>query len=139
MFSFLSALPFLGKVFDFGTNITNKIIELKVQQSNAQTEQQRIAIGEQVRNLEIQRDIQIAEAQYNAKTNQLARFMFVIPVGIIVWTIMVWDKVVCKFLAVATQQSSVCTTDKLDTTTVWIMMTVIGFYFLQNIARSFKN
>lgn len=139
MFSFLSLIPVFGKIFDFGTNLTNQITQLKIQQSNAQTEQQRIEIGEQVRVLEIQRDVHVAEATQNAKTTQLARFAFVIPAAIVFWTLTVWDKVVCKAFSVETQRSSVCTTDPLDQNMWWIIFTIVCFLFVQNLARLTKR
>lgn len=139
MWSFLQAIPVIGKIFDFGSHIADKIVELKIQQSNAQTEQERITIGEQVRVLELQQAQQAVEAQYNARTNQLIRFLFVVPVGVILWTYMIWDKVVCKAFSTETQNSSVCTTDPLDGNMWWIIGVVICFYFLQNISQILKR
>lgn len=139
MFSWLSLLPVVGKLFDFGTSITNRIVELKIQQSNATTEQMKIELGEQIEVLKTQQAQQAIEAQYNARSNQLIRFCFVIPVGLILWTLLAWDKVVCKWLPVATQHSSVCTTDPLDLNLWRVIWFVIGFYFLQNVSQIIKR
>lgn len=135
----LSFIPIIGKIFDFGSNLTNKITELKIQQSNATTERERIEIGEQIRTLEVQRDVLVAEAAQNAKTTQLARFAFVIPAAIVIWDLMVWDKVVCKWLSTETQSSSVCTTDPLDQNMWWIIFAIISFLFAQNISKILKR
>lgn len=73
---------------------------------------------------------QAAEASQNAKTNQLARFLFLIPVALLVATLLAWDKVICKFMADETRASSVCTTDPISNNEWWIIMAVICFYYL---------
>lgn len=135
----LKFLPFVGSLVDPIAKITDKIVQLKIEQANQVTEQARIQSQEDIAVLEAQRAVMIAEAQYNARTNQLIRFLFVIPVGFVIWWLFIWDKVACKWFVAAVDADRVCTTDKLSIEMWWVIYTVIGFYFLQNIARVLKK
>lgn len=139
MFSWLNVIPVLGKLFDFGSSISSDIVKLKIQQSNATNEHEKIVLGGQISELEIKQRQQAVEAQYNARTNQLIRVVFVIPVGVVIWTYMIWDKIICKSFSAATRASSVCSTDALSTEMWWVVYVVIGFYFLQNITQIMKR
>jgi uncharacterized membrane protein (DUF106 family) len=125
-----SLVTFIPQLLGFGTNLTNKITELKVKQVEAKTQEDKDKLQSQIDELKVKQAQQAIEAQANAHSNQLIRLLFVLPSGIYVFVCMAWDKVACKWMAEATQASSVCTTDKLDDNLWWIVMTVICFYFL---------
>lgn len=128
MWSWLIGLiPFVGKLIDPILAITKQIIEWEAKRLDAQTEQQRIEAEENIAVLQAQRDVMIAEAQYNARTNNLIRLGFVIPCGLYVWKYFVWDKVLNYWTN--------GTTDPINSDMRWILFAVIGFYFIQNIAR----
>lgn len=127
----ISLIPFVGSLIDPISKITNKIIDLKIQQANAQTEQLRIQAQEDIAVLTAQRDVMVAEAQYNARTNNIIRIGFVIPVAVYIWKLIIWDKVIGSWPNYST--------DDLSTNLWWIVLTVIGFYFVQNIARIIRK
>src|SRR5438552_2989276 len=105
---------FFGLV-DPVTKITGKIIDLKAQQANQETERERIATQENITVLQSRRDVLIAESsQKLGWLNVLARFILMFPFAVIVWQYVLYDKIVCKWITPALQIASVCRTDGLS-------------------------
>lgn len=123
MMGFISIL--LGLV-DPISKITNKIIDLRVQQANAETERQRIEADEEVKKLQMQRDVLVAES--GSKINALIRILFAFPCALYINKLIVIDKVL-----------GWGSTDDLSNNLWWIVFTVIGFYFVQSIASIIKR
>ena len=108
------------------SKITNKIIDLRIQQANAQTEQAKIAADEEVSKLQAQRDVLVAES--GSKINALIRILFAAPCAIYINKLIVYDKVL-----------GWGSTDDLSNNLWWIVTVVIGFYFVQSIATIIKR
>lgn len=108
------------------SKITNKIIDLRIQQANAETERQRIESGEEVSKLQAQRDVLIAES--GSKINALVRIAFALPCALYINKLIIYDKIL-----------GWGTTDDLSTNLWWLLMTVVGFYFVQSIASIIKR
>lgn len=108
------------------SKITNKIIDLRIQQANAQTEQARIAADEEVSKLQAQRDVLVAES--GSKINAIIRIAFALPCAIYINKLILVDKVL-----------GWGSTDDLSNNLWWIVFTVIGFYFVQSIASIIKR
>ena len=123
MMGFISIL--LGLI-DPISKITNKIIDLRIQQANAQTEQAKIAADEEVSKLQAQRDVLVAES--GSKINALIRILFALPCAIYINKLIIFDKVL-----------GWGSTDDLSNNLWWIVFTVIGFYFVQSIASIIKR
>ena len=108
------------------SKITNKIIDLRIQQANAQTEQAKIAADEEVSKLQAQRDVLVAES--GSKINALVRIAFALPCALYINKLIIYDKIL-----------GWGTTDDLSTNLWWLLMTVVGFYFVQSIASIIKR
>ena len=108
------------------SKITNKIIDLRIQQANAQTEQAKIAADEEVSKLQAQRDVLVSES--GSKINALIRILFAAPCAIYINKLIVYDKVL-----------GWGTTDDLSPNLWWLLLTVVGFYFVQSIASIIKR
>jgi hypothetical protein len=130
----LSLIPWLGKAFDLAgtiTKITDKIVQLKIEQANAVTERQRIEAGEAIKVLEAQRDIKVAQAERVQRIDAFVRIGFATPVALYLWKLLVWDKV----LNALTDGS----TDDLTNNQWWVVFVVVGFYFAGDVAKVFKR
>lgn len=114
----------LGFVSGPITNITNKIVDYKIQLAKTQTEEDRIELQEHVATLQAQRDVMIAEAS-TSHLNSFIRLGFALPCIIYLWQVVVYDKIVSVWITGATHD-----TDDLSGGLWKIVLTVIGFYFL---------
>lgn len=140
----LKFIPFFGTISSAIEAITAKIVDWKVAQTNAQTDQERIHAEENIKVLEAQRDIllkQSAEAEY---ITTLTRLGFAFPAAIILWKVYVWDKGIGSLMGCSgdTTGKLEClkfTTDKLDSNLWWVIFAVVCFYFTQNLATIWKR
>lgn len=117
-------LSFLLSLFNPLERIGTKLIEAKIASTNATTDQARIAAEERVKHLEMRRDTLVAEA--GSPWNQFVRAGLSIPFMIYLWKLVVWDKVI---------MGGRVATDDLSNNLWWIMMTVIGFYFVTDVTK----
>lgn len=146
MWAFLTSLPSLiGGLFGTINNITAAISNEKINARNAQTEEERIASDERVKSLEARRDLMIVEAGVT-KANIIVRSAAAVPIVIILWKLLVWDKVVGSLAGCARAAKGTCSTfitDPLDDNQWKIVMLVLGFYFLYEgaigVSRIFKR
>lgn len=136
---FLSAIPLIGKFFDFGNNVTNAIRDLQISKVNAQTDREKAQIQERIDQLKSISNVQVAEAK-ESRINAFARFaLFGLPAGIAIWKLVVWDKVVgsasgCagKFAELHLDQCKTFRTDNFDPNMWWVILAAAGFYLLAN-------
>lgn len=90
MFAWLSVIQgVLGFVSGPLARITDKIVELKIQQTNAVTEQAKVKAGEEVATMEAQRDVLIAESA-RSSLNVFLRTGFALPCVIYLWVLLFW-------------------------------------------------
>ncbi len=123
MIAFLAAI---FKFFDPIARITDKIVDLQIKKSDAKTEQERIAADERVKALESRRDVMVAES--GLAVNAYMRTAIAIGPAIYLLKIFIWDKVL-----------KLGTTDALDSNLWQVVIAVIGFYFLYDIAARWKR
>lgn len=107
-------------------SVTKQIIDWKIKQSDAQTEQQRIEAEVQIANLEAQKQILLAE-QSNFLT-RMVRPLWALPFVIYTWKIVVYDKVMGWGV-----------TDPLDEKMWGLMMLIAGAYFISRSAEKVVN
>lgn len=123
MFGFLTAiLPFVDPI----ARITDKIVDLRAKRLNAETEQKKIQADEDVAVLQARRDVLISES--GSKINALIRIAFAFPCAVYINKLIIWDKVL-----------GWGSTDNLSDNLWWIVMVVIGFYFVERITRIAKR
>lgn len=122
----IAILSAIFKFFDPIARITDKIVELQIKKADARTEQERIAADERSKALEAKRDVMIAEAGLGLNTYM--RTAIAIGPAIYLLKIFIWDKVL-----------KLGSTDALDSNLWQVVIAVIGFYFLYDIAARWKR
>src|ERR1700742_354611 len=94
MLKLIFSLPaMITGMFSTIDNVTKAISNEKINARNAQTEEERIAADERVKSLEAKRDLMIAESGVT-KANIIVRSAAAVPIVIVLWKLLVWDKVV---------------------------------------------
>jgi hypothetical protein len=122
----IAILSTIFKFFDPIARITDKIVDLQIKKADAKTEQERIAADERTKALEARRDVMIAES--GLAVNAYMRTAIAIGPAIYLLKIFIWDKVL-----------KLGTTDPLDSNLWQVVIAVIGFYFLYDIAARWKR
>lgn len=133
-------MALLGLV-DPVSKIVSKIIDLQTKKLDAATEQERIAINEEIEALKARRDVMIAEA--GSRINPWMRAFIAIGPAAFLFKVFLLDKVVGPFIGCVgdTRAKAWCdpfTTDKLDDNLWLVVMSVIGFYLVTTV-RLFKK
>jgi hypothetical protein len=126
LMGWLSALGWLGKLVDPVSSIAKELAKAYAEKQNAQTEQARIEANERIKALEARRSVLIAESRH--PWNAIARAFLAAPVGIFLWKVIVWDKVL-----------GWGATDDLSQNLWNITFIVVGFYFVDSIASRFRR
>lgn len=123
-----SALFGLAK-WGIGT-LSTKIAAAHEVEKNATTERERIWARERRKGLEARRDVLNAEAGHRIGViiNACFRAFLALPVGIVLWKVLVWDK--------ALGQWTGGRTDGLSTELWAVIGAVISFYFLYEISKA---
>ncbi len=140
----ISFIPFLGGIAKAIQEITNKIIDLRVIEAQAATDKERIHAEENIKTLEMQRDVLIKQTEYAERVTVLTRLGFAVPVAIVIWKVLVWDKVIGSLMGCSGDTTSKLecikyTTDALDPNLWWVVFAAICFYFTQNLASIWKR
>ncbi len=102
--------------------IIQQIAAAHTAKANALTDQDRIAADVQIKTLEAKRDVMVAESR--SPWNQIMRSLYALPPGIYLAKLYIWDKVL-----------GWGSTDGLSPLLETILLTVVSFYFLQDIAE----
>lgn len=132
---FLSAIPVIGKLFDFGNNVTNAIRDLQLSKVQAQSEKEKAQIQERIDQLQA-----IASVQSGNDVNRHYRFWgFGFPSAAILWKYIVWDKVLGAYVGctgkldeAGLQACSMWRTDGLSPEMWYAVTAAITFYLLTN-------
>lgn len=119
-------LGWLLKIINPISSITKQIIDWKVKQANAQTEQERIKAEVEIATLEAQKQVLLAE-QTNPFT-RMVRPLWAFAFIIYTWKVVVWDKVLGWGV-----------TDPLDANMWGLMMVIAGAYFISRSAEKVVN
>jgi len=125
----MSWLLAIFKFFDPIAKITDKIVEWQLKKVDAKTEQERIAADERVKALEAKRDVMVAES--GRPINQWIRAALTFPVIVILWKVFIGDK--------ALGQWTGWRTDALSPELWYVVMIILGFYFLDNTLARWKR
>lgn len=119
------------------SNLANKIVDLKSQRLKAETDIERHKIDQQIEEVHDKRAVLIAEAgsRIGVAINASCRLILAIPAGVILYKLLVWDKVIGSFDGCAGKAGNALrcvtyNTDVLDTNQWAVIAAVIGFYFL---------
>lgn len=118
----------------------SKLADLKTAQLNAKNSTEKAEIERQIEETHDKKAVLVAEAwnRIGAMFNAGTRMFLAIPAGIVLWKLLVWDKVIGSFKGCATPGMSKLTdcyphrTDALDPNMWWVVLGVVGFYFLMS-------
>lgn len=123
-------LGVLPGAFGSINKVTDAIANERLKQIDAKTKEDQLAAEERTKTLEAQRDALIAESNKSNVPIYVQSFVGA-SVAFLVGKLLVWDK--------ALGSLTHGYTDPLGTDLRWIMMTVIGFYFLSSTAYILKK
>jgi hypothetical protein len=119
-------IGFLIGLIDPISKIAGRIADYKIASQNAKTDQERIAADERVKALEARRDVIVAEA--GSRVNAFMRAAIAFGPTVYLLKIFVWDKVL-----------KLGVTDNLSDDLWKVVVAVVGFYFLYDIAARWKR
>jgi hypothetical protein len=117
---------FLLGLIDPISRITGKIADAKIASAQASTDRERIAAEERVKTLDARRAVMVAEA--GSRINAVMRFAIAFGPMLYLNKIFVWDKVL-----------KLGVTDNLSDDLWKVVASVVGFYFLYEIAARWKR
>ena len=119
-------LGFLANLFGGGAlgTIANKIADAYAAKQAALTDEARIEADAQIKTLEAQRDVLVAESASGGLASWI-RPLFALPFVIYVWKLIVYDKIMCPFF-----YGEECATDPLSQQLGEVMMIVLTAYFI---------
>lgn len=147
MWKLLTSIPgLITGIFGSINHVTDALTNEKIALANAQTDKERIAAQERVNTLTLKRDTMIAEAA-TSKINVRMRAAMAACVLVVLAKILIWDHSVGPFFGCVGKitdaaQVAAChmfTTDALGSDIWQVIMIVIGFYFLSEVATFFKK
>lgn len=116
------------------SSIVGKIADARVAMANAETDRDKIAAEERVKTLGAKRDVMVAEA--GSRTNALMRVGLAIGPAAYLTKIFLFDKVLGSFLG---RTKDIFTTDPLDENLWKVVVAVVGFYFLYDMAARWRR
>jgi len=122
---------FFNSIFTTINNLTKAISDEKIAQIKATSDVEKAQIAAKIGQLESQRDVLIADSQ--SKTgwiDQAIRFFLTLPIILYLNKLITWDKVIGSWPTFET--------DKIGTSETYLLMAVLGFFFLYSTARIFK-
>lgn len=120
-------------------NVIAKISDLKIAQVQASTDQEKMKIDAQIN--EAHDRMMVLQAEAGSRLNAIIRGLLAVGPMIFLWKIFVWDKVIGSFMGHSCfhGECSVFNTDALDSN-LWAVVTVVlSFYFLYDMAASWRK
>lgn len=122
---FLGIIPAITNTIN---GITQAISNEKIAALNAKTDQDRIAAEERVTSLQAQRDVLIADAAHS-NWDIYERAFIATPVGLLLWKLFVYDDML-----------GWGTTNIPNSSYQWyVILAVVGFYFVNSLGSMFKR
>lgn len=123
MFSWLSLIPVVGKLFDTVSSVTNKLTDARIAAIQAGTEVERIRWEGEVKSLEARQTVLIAalNSPYGVLVI-IPQFLLGMAVVIIMWKIVVYDQALGQWTSGRTNALG---------KDVWDFIKIVtGFYFV---------
>ena len=123
------------------SQITNKILDLKKQRLDAESNIQKAKIDQEIEAANDRRMVLVAEAQhkFSAGFNAFFRGFLALPAGLLLWKVIVWDKVIGSFKGCARggpAEPHICytfNTDDLSAALWGVVAAIYGFYFIHSL------
>jgi hypothetical protein len=127
VWSFLLGL--VPSLFTSISSITAAIANEKIAQINASTDVEKAGIQAKIDQLQSQRDVLISDSK-NSKIDLWIRAGFALPPMVYFAKIFLWDKVYGSW--------PTYNTDSIAPNNMYVVMAVLGFYFLYSTAKLFR-
>ena len=109
--------------------VSDAISRAQIAKAQAQTDEKRMQYDERIEALKAKRDVLVKESPDSV--NAKMRAFLAMPVGILLWKILVWDKALGQWTGGRTDALS---------SDIWnVVMAVVGFYFLYQVAALWKR
>ena len=108
--------------------VTKAITDVQIAKAKAETDEEKIAADERIKALQAKRDVMVAES--TDRVNRTVRALMALPVVIWLWKFLVFDKVFGQWLE--------WKTDPLGDDMWIVVVTIIGFYFVDSIFKGRK-
>lgn len=123
-------------------DIVNKIGDLQIEKLKTSSEEKRKLIEAEVAELQARQAVLVAEA--GSRLNSIMRAVAAFGPILFILTIFVWDKVIGKFAGCAGKgpYSSYCwlfVTDPLDDNLWKVVVGVLAFYFIYDVAARWRR
>lgn len=138
----LTVIGFLTGLIGPIRDIAGKIADLKIAQVQASTDQEKARINAQIEEARSRQAVLTAEA--GSRINAIIRGCIAFGPALFLTVIFVWDKVVGKFAGCAGKAATgshcwLFVTDPLDDNLWKVVVAVIAFYFVYDIAARFRK
>lgn len=117
-------------------DVINKISDLKIAQVQASTDQEKMRIGAQIE--ESHDRMRVLQAEAGSRINGIMRFLLALGPMLFLNKIFIFDKVIGSFFGHA-KDGSMWNTDALDSNLWAVVTAVLSFYFLYDMAASWRN
>ncbi len=136
MWSFLLGL--IPGAFKTINGITNAIANERLALISAKTDQERIDSQERINALQVRRDALIAK---KSPLTDLIMFILALGPGVVLLKFFAWDKTVGSLSGCAGEAGRTLIgcetfrTDPLDANQWWVIIAVVGFYFLASFRK----
>jgi len=131
-------LGLLPGAFSTINSITNAIANERLALISAKTDQDRIAAQENINALQVRRDALIAK---KSPMTDLIMFILALGPGVVLLKFFAWDKTVGSLSGCAGEIGRTMAgcetfrTDPLDANQWWVIIAVVGFYFLASFRK----
>lgn len=122
-----AVLGFLTSIVAPLASITGKLADAKVALAKASTDQEKIKAQERVDTLQARRDVLVSEGSFT-RANAYMRFALAFGPMVYLNKIFLWDKV-----------AKLGSTDPLDVNLWSVVIAVVSFYFLYDIAARLRR
>lgn len=135
----LSILGFLTGLGPLIAQVSNKILELRMKQTESKSDVEKAKISAELEALHDRKAVLIAEAgnKFSATCNNIVRTTIGLSVAIFISKVFVWDKTLGSLVGCSgrltdalKQACSTFTTDGLDPTLAGLVVAVSAFYLL---------
>lgn len=118
------------------SNVVSKISDLQIAKVTAATDQERIHIDAQIAESHDRMSVLVAEA--GSRINATMRFLLALGPMVILNKIFIFDKVLGSLLG-HSKDGSMFTTDALDSNLWGVVVAVISFYFVYDLAAGWRR
>jgi hypothetical protein len=137
----LSILGFLTGLAGPISTIVGKLADTKMALAKVQSDEERNKLLAAIEEMHAQQAVLVAEA--GSRLNAIIRGLMAVPVMIVLWKLLAWDKVVGSFVGCSgITKAGTCgifLTDPLGDDLWKVVAAVIAFYFLYDIAARFRK